>query len=697
LADPPDALEGRNRSLEPEARVQQEPFVTVKIRDRNEEQAAAPATLRQNRIFGTGEMASLTRAFDWSQTPVGPIEQWPETLLITVNTMLSSRHPMFLWWGKDLVQFYNDAYRPSIGTDKHPSALGQNGIECWPEIWPIIGPQIEAVMTSGHASWHEDQLVPIIRDGKLEDVYWTYGYSPVRDSSGTICGTLVVCTETTGRFLAEQRQLTSQEQYKALFELASDAIVVADIEGRVTEANHAACKLLGYTRAELLQLNYADIVAESERPRLWSARDVLLNGGVSVEEWHLVTRSGSSLATEISAAILPDGRWQAFVRDITDRKRLEQERSSLIRELQQQRERLADLFQQAPAFFAVLSGPDYVFEMINPLYQELMGQRDLIGKSVREAVPEAEGQGFIALLDEVYQSGKSFVGRRTPIRLARTASQPLEERFLDFVYQPRREADGAISGIIVLGVDVTESKRAEVALMQTEKLAAVGRLASSIAHEINNPLESVTNLLYLARETAINPETREYLGIADRELRRVAVIANQTLRFHKQSSKPQWITCEDLIASAISVYQGRLVNSSVEVEKRISTASPVLCFEGEIRQVLSNLIVNAIDAMHPRGGRLLMRSREGTDWKTGRKGLILTVADTGSGMSPDTAAKIFEPFFTTKEIGGTGLGLWVSHEIVQRHGGTLAVRSSQRTGCSGTVFTLFLPFEAVVR
>jgi signal transduction histidine kinase len=325
-----------------------------------------------------------------------------------------------------------------------------------------------------------------------------------------------------------------------------------------------------------------------------------------------------------------------------------------------------------------------------------MGQRDLIGKSIRDAVPEAEGQGFIALLDEVYRSGKAFVGRRTPIHLARTASMPLEQRFLDFVYQPRREADGTISGIIALGVDVTESKRAELALMQTEKLAAVGRLASSIAHEINNPLESVTNLLYLARETAWNPETREYLEIADRELRRVSVIANQTLRFHKQSSRPQWVSPHELIASTLSIYQGRLVNSNVDVEKRIRTVRTVLCFEGEIRQVLSNLIINAIDAMHPRGGRLLMRSREGTDWKTGRKGLILTVADTGSGMSLDTAARIFEPFFTTKEIGGTGLGLWVSHEIVERHGGALAVRSNQDPGRSGTVFTLFLPFQAVV-
>jgi PAS domain S-box-containing protein len=552
--------------------VLQEQFVTVKFRENTARVAVpAPSATRQSLIHGSGEMADRTRAFDWSKTPIGPIEQWPDVLLITVNTLLASRNPMFLWWGKDLVQFYNDAYRPSIGTDKHPSALGQRGIDCWPEIWSVIGPQINAVMSTGEATWHEDQLIPILRNGKLEDVYWTYSYSPVRDASGVIRGTLVVCTDTTGRFLAEQNLRTSQE-------------------------------------------------------------------------------------------------------------------------------RLYGLFQQAPAFFAVLRGPNHIFEMVNPLYQELVGQRSLIGKTVREAVPEAEEQGFLSLLDTVYKTGKPFIGHRTPIQLARSAlSRSLEERFLDFVYQPIRESDGTISGIIVLGVDVTENKRAELALMQSEKLAAVGRLASSIAHEINNPLESVTNLLYLARETATNAETRKYLEIADRELRRVSVIANQTLRFHKQSSKPQLVTCDELIASALSVYQGRLINSHIEVERRKRATHPVLCFEGEIRQVLSNLINNAIDAMKPDGGRLLIRSREGTDWNTGRKGLILTIADTGSGMPPETRKKIFEPFFTTKEIGGTGLGLWVSHEIVDRHGGTLTVRSSQSADHHGTVFALFLPYDAVIR
>ncbi|MFZ3331442.1 MAG: PAS domain S-box protein [Candidatus Acidiferrales bacterium] len=153
-------------------------------------------------------MAELIRGFDWAQTPVGSIETWSDTLLTTVNVLLASRHPMFLWWGPELIQFYNDGYRPSIRSDKHPSAVGQRGTKCWPEIWPIIGPQIEAVMTRGESTWNTNQLVPINRNGKLEEVYWTYSYSPVRDKDGTVRGTLVVCSETTEQVLSERRLRT---------------------------------------------------------------------------------------------------------------------------------------------------------------------------------------------------------------------------------------------------------------------------------------------------------------------------------------------------------------------------------------------------------------------------------------------------------------------------------------------------------
>jgi PAS domain S-box-containing protein len=176
----------------------------------------APAS--SSRIIGQGEMAELVRKFDWSRTPVGPVESWSDTLVTTVNLLLGSNHPMFLWWGPDLIQFYNDGYRPSIRDDKHPSALGQRGVECWPEIWPIIGPQIKSVMSRGQSTWNTNHLVPINRNGKLEEVFWTYSYSPVRDKGGTVQGTLVVCSETTEQVLSERR-------LRALLAITANAFV----------------------------------------------------------------------------------------------------------------------------------------------------------------------------------------------------------------------------------------------------------------------------------------------------------------------------------------------------------------------------------------------------------------------------------------------------------------------------------------
>jgi signal transduction histidine kinase len=276
-------------------------------------------------------------------------------------------------------------------------------------------------------------------------------------------------------------------------------------------------------------------------------------------------------------------------------------------------------------------------------------------------------------------------------------TRPGEHRYWTVSYSPVLAADGSVQAITASSLEITQQKKAENALIQSEKLAVVGRLAASIAHEINNPLESVTNLLYLAGVTEDRAQVKEYIDTAERELRRVSAIANQTLRFHKQASSPREFHFKELMESVVSMYQGRIVNSGIHIEERPRARRGVRCFEGEIRQVLSNLISNAIDAMHPHGGRLLLRSREGTSWSTGLKGLTITVADTGCGMSPAVRSRIFEPFYTTKGIGGTGLGLWVSREIVDRHRGVLRVRSNSKPGCSGTVFTLFLPYDAVDR
>ena len=256
--------------------------------------------------------------------------------------------------------------------------------------------------------------------------------------------------------------------------------------------------------------------------------------------------------------------------------------------------------------------------------------------------------------------------------------------------------DGVPLNMTGVTVDVTERHLAMATLVRTEKLAAVGRLSSSIAHEINNPLESVTNLLYLARSSVENAEAREYLDLAERELRRVSSIASQTLRFHRQQTAARPVMCDDLFSGCLLILQGKLVNSKISVETSYGTSEPVVCFDGEIRQVLNNLIGNAIDAM-AHGGRLLLRAKKATDWRTGRPCTVMTVADTGPGISEANLKHIFDAFFTTKGIGGTGLGLWVSQEIVERHQGRLVARSSTRPDRAGTVFRLFLPATAAAR
>ena len=239
-----------------------------------------------------------------------------------------------------------------------------------------------------------------------------------------------------------------------------------------------------------------------------------------------------------------------------------------------------------------------------------------------------------------------------------------------------------------------DNEKAAAALIQSEKLAAVGRLASSMAHEINNPLEALTNLLYLSRQQATDADQRVWLDQADLELRRISIITNQTLRFHKQASKPQPITCLSLFSMTLNLYEARLRNAGIVVEKRKRANEPLICFEGDVRQVLSNIVANAIDAM-PHGGRFLVRSRAGTQWSTGRRGIYLTLADTGTGISPETQRRLFEAFHTTKGIGGSGLGLWISAEIMHRHRGQISIRSSQKPASRGTVVVLFLPFNGV--
>lgn len=259
--------------------------------------------------------------------------------------------------------------------------------------------------------------------------------------------------------------------------------------------------------------------------------------------------------------------------------------------------------------------------------------------------------------------------------------------------KPLRNEQGEVTTVVGVNVDITDRKLSEEALLRTEKLAAVGRLASTISHEINNPLEAVTNLLYITRHSPkLCDADREHLDQADRELARVSNIVAQNLRFHRDLKAPADVVAAELLQDVLGLFASRLAASTIRVVVEAEPEVRFPAYEGEIRQVLNNLVGNAFDVMR-QGGTLTMRARYATNWADGRQGVAISVADTGTGIAPEAQQRLFEAFFSTKGIHGSGLGLWISRRIVQKHDGELRFRSS-RGQLTGTVFRLWLPLVA---
>ncbi len=234
---------------------------------------------------------------------------------------------------------------------------------------------------------------------------------------------------------------------------------------------------------------------------------------------------------------------------------------------------------------------------------------------------------------------------------------------------------------------------ADAALRKSEKLVVAGRLALSISHEINNPLAAVTNLLYLIGMSSSLEESKGLAETASQELARVAQIVTQTLRFYRDPSKPSLVHIDEIVDSALALYQPRLASAEIRIERDFRDCSPIVAMSGELRQVTLNLIGNAVDAIG-HGGRLKIRTADARQHSNGSlRGVRLTIADTGCGIHPEVRGSLFEPFVSTKGDTGTGLGLWLSSQIIGKHGGTIQVKSRALSPDSWTVFSVFLPLE----
>ena len=483
---------------------------------------------------------------------------------------------------------------------------------------------------------------------------------------------------------AEAKRKESAEQLRQVFEATTDAIFTLDREYRFKFLNRRARELLapsGDVLGKVIWEAFPGAVYEGS-PYQSTYKKAMDEGVAGSFEAYYPEPLNFWVSVEARPS---DDGVIVFFRDVTGQRRAAEELLRQTAEAERQAAEIEAVYRTAPIGLALFDPIEFRYLKLNDRQSAFFGltPEEILGRTLTEMAPIP---GLRELFEQV-RAGTPVVNYPLEGELV---NRPGEHRYWTVNYFPVYAPDGSVQAISAASLEITQQKRAERALMQSEKLAAVGRLASSISHEINNPLESVTNLLYLiAMDGTLPPELKMYLELAQSEVARVSQIATQTLRFHRQTQRPTPVSGAALLEPALTLYEGRLRNAGISLERRLRDATPVLCFENEIRQVLSNLIGNAIDAMRG-GGRMLLRSRDATG-PDGTRGMRITVADTGSGMSNQTRKRVFEPFFTTKELSGTGLGLWISAEIVARHHGRLSVRSSEGKERHGTVFSLFLP------
>jgi PAS domain S-box-containing protein len=431
-------------------------------------------------LEGGGEMGALTRAFDWSNSIIGPVDTWPQALKTTVGIILHSDFPMFLWWGDEMIQFYNDAYRPSLGEDgKHPGALGQRAVECWPEIWDIIYPLIQKVRNENESFYLEDQLVPIFRNGKIEDVYWTFSYSAVIGEDGHIDGVLVICNETTKRIntlkeyeKSQQRLSLSEENLKNIIRQAPVAMCILKGPKHVVEiANDRMYTLWGKPKQTMLGKPIFDELVDArfegfdrlldnvyktgETFAAYGAPVTLYrNAGTEVVYVHFVYEAFRDGEGEITGVMV-------VASDVTE--------EILTRnKLQESENKIRSLIESAPFPIGVYEGREMRITMVNQAIIDVWGRgQNLVGKTYAEVLPELASQEIYPQLDTVFLTGKPFHARNQRVDLV-VDGKP-RTFYFNYSFTPLFDANGAVYGVMNTAADVTDLNVAKLKVETSER------------------------------------------------------------------------------------------------------------------------------------------------------------------------------------------------------------------------------------
>jgi len=675
-------------------------------------------------LAGGGEMGALMRAYDWSANPLGTPQAWPQSLRTAVRILLNTNHPMFIWWGPKLIQFYNDAYRQTMGPERHPGALGQGGRECWAEIWDIIGPQIEQVMSGGGATWHENQLVPVTRHGRLEQVYWTYGFSPIDEDDG-IGGVLVVCRDVTKEYLAanalreREAELARVQQLGRIGGLEVDLrtgfgnrrspeyLLIHGLPPAAADESHEDwVQRIHPDDREATEKIFRDAVAGDVRDYSVQYRIVRPSDGetrwISVKSTIERDENGKAIRlvgahTDVTAQVVADlalrqseEQFRKLADQLAD---LNATLAQRVEEKTRERDRIWNVSQD----LLVVADRDGVWRTVNPAWTKTLGwnEAELLNRT-SEWLEHPDDGGLTRT-----EVNRLIQGNLTVKFEGRFRHKDGSYRWLSWTGVPDQDH------IYAVARDVTAEKAAadrlkatEEALLQSQKMEAVGQLTGGIAHDFNNLLTGIVGSLDLL-QTRLNQGRTEnvarYINAAMTSANRAAALTHRLLAFaRRQPLIPKSVDANQLVVSLEDLLR-RTIGETIDLE----IAAPddlwcTLCDPNQLESALLNLAINARDAM-PDGGKLTIATANAriagltaeTPALLPGDYICIEVTDTGVGMSAEVAARAFDPFFTTKPIGqGTGLGLSMIYGFARQSNGHVTIDS--RLG-RGTSIKLYLP------
>ena len=577
--------------------------------------------------------------------------------------------------------YVNDFYVSATGRTSAHDFLGKTIRESLPELeGQGFLELLDEVYRTGKPYSGREMKAKLNRTagGPPRERYFNFVYQPIREVSGNVTGILVHGVDVTDQVAARNAIEVSEERLRLA--QAAAQIGIWDWDGHDTSKLSAELHQIFGTDPD--DPHHAEVWASRVHRDDWQSLQEQMQAGIKSGSIEFEYRyhhpvNGLRWFYGKGRSLGEQQRILGILQDVTERKRAE--------ETQQ---RLAAIIESSDDAI-VGKNLHGIVTSWNPGAEKMFGYsaHEMEGQPITKIIPielHADEQRIL-----------ETIGRGERIDHFETTRMRKNGELIEvsLTISPINDETGKVIGAAKIARDITHRKQAEQALRTSERLASVGRLAATVAHEINNPLEAVTNLIFLAKSHTTDESVREYLSSAEEELERVSHLTKQTLGFYRDTRGAAATKVGAMVAPLLSVFGSRTRNKSIEIVSEIRQDPEIMAVPGEIRQLLANLLSNSIDAVEG-GGKIRIRVSAANDWTANRlPGVRLTVADSGPGIPAAIRPKLFEPFFTTKKDVGTGLGLWVCKSIIEKQGGSIRLKSNVVPGKSWTAFSVFLPLD----